>query len=968
MPPNDQTRGDDQETKPAGWMGSTQSFPTTPQSPSFFEHTDQNGFELAASIQVFDAENLPIKFGNYTLIEVIGEGGAGIVFKATPNPDQPTAKEYDFVAVKLIRPEIMASPKAAKRFEKESRLHAEVNSPYVTQHLEFGCELGVHYLVSEFVEGVGLDQVIHQLKTFPVKQSLRVVTDILKALAALHEMDVIHRDVKPGNVIASFRDGKVPTDDPTFDDYVIAKLTDFGLARHIEQSESLAMTRQKTMLGTPLYMAPEQYFESRTVDARADIYSVGVTLYQMLAGKLPFITDEAVELAEMHRVERPRPLTLVREETSEAVNNIVMKALEKEPSLRYQNASEMLADIQRAMNNEPTSLRLYPETPDKLHASVKSYDFEWTLDATAKQLWPLVSDTDRVNQAIGLPVPKFHYDHSGSERKILADANFNGMKVRWREHPFQWIVEREMSILREFSSGPFEWVTSTVELFPLAGSRTRLSHRFQVKPRGILGKLLTPFQFNFMTKRSLDRVYSRLEQLANDDSCRYACDFSFSKPTRLSSLQLKNLAQRSEQLASKISNRPLAKEFSKLLQAVAQPFAARIRPIPLAEKLECSVEESLRICLNSVEVGLLNMYWDIICPICRVSSGKASSLSRIQAHGHCEVCNLDFEIEFSKSVEVVFSAHPEIRPTEQKTYCIGGPYHAPHVLAQNRLLATQFVDIGTSLTQGSYEVCGPQIAEPAEIKVNDQAVASRAEVAVGVPSAPALPDLRSGSTCIHIENQSNIEILVRLEQTTGQSESMTASTACQHPLFKKLFPSEVIAPENLVDLSNVYLLAIKHLNSDALIDQVGDIQVRNYWTELQNKFPVDTEGCEIIECTHDSLMVSFGLIEHLLGVLNSIFTEKSDDGIPISECCFAINSGEVMTGGQANQPVAFGKTIRRTSQMLTKASVHSLVLHGGLLSAIAANHSAAYQQLLLRFNKSQKSQSGALVRLVRDKE
>jgi hypothetical protein len=197
---------------------------------------------------------------------------------------------------------------------------------------------------------------------------------------------------------------------------------------------------------------------------------------------------------------------------------------------------------------------------------------------------------------------------------------------------------------------------------------------------------------------------------------------------------------------------------------------------------------------------------------------------------------------------------------------------------------------------------------------------------------------------------------------------MTASTACQHPLFKKLFPSEVVAPENLVDLSNVYLLAIKHLNSDALIDQVGDIQVRNYWTELQNKFPVDTEGCEIIECTHDSLMVSFGLIEHLLGVLNSIFTEKSDDGIPIGECCFAINSGEVMTGGQANQPVAFGKTIRRTSQMLTKASVHSLVLHGGLLSAIAANHSAAYQQLLLRFNKSQKSQSGALVRLVRDKE
>lgn len=178
----------------------------------------------------------------------------------------------------------MASPKASQRFEKEARLHAEVASPFVTQHLEFGCEHGMHFIASEFVEGVGLDEVIGKLESLPAKHSLLVVADLLRALSALHSVGVIHRDVNPGNVIVSFRGGKKPVFDISFADYEIGKLTDFGLARHIEQSASLAMTRQQTLLGTPLYMAPEQYLESRSVDARADIYSTGITLYQMLAG------------------------------------------------------------------------------------------------------------------------------------------------------------------------------------------------------------------------------------------------------------------------------------------------------------------------------------------------------------------------------------------------------------------------------------------------------------------------------------------------------------------------------------------------------------------------------------------------------------------------------------------------------------------------------------------------------------
>ena len=915
---------------PPGELDQTQVVDSTPHSPSFFALSDDESspFDCDA-FDVFDLSSLPIAFANYTLIEKIGEGGAGIVYRAIPQNEALPTNEFEGIAVKMIRPEIVARRQAVKRFEKESRLHAEIDNPYVTKHLGFGSERGVYYIASEFIEGFPLDKIIGRLEKLPVKNSLRIAADLLKALAALHEAGVIHRDVKPANVIANFRD--VPeTESDDLGEFVIAKLTDFGLARHIEQSESLAMTRQQSMLGTPLYMAPEQHFESRAVDARADIYSAGVTLYQMLAGHTPFEADEHVELAEMHRVEHPVPLTIARPGTSEAVCKVVTKALEKDPNLRYQHAHEMLADIERILNDQPVALRMYPETPDVLDAAVKSYDFQWTLNAKPKQLWPLVSDTDRFNQALGLPAPNFNYDHSGDHPKIYADVKFNGMNVRWREHPFQWICEREMSVLRELETGPFEWVTSTVELQPLAGGKTRLIHRFQVKPRGWFGKLFTPLQFGVVIKRSLNKVYARLVKIANDTSCGYACDVSFGAEPKLTKVQSNCLNERTERLGQAIENAPLARRLGEFIRRVADPIAVRIRPLELAEQLSCQDDQALKVCFTSVEIGLLNLSWDIICPVCRIAADNISTLAQIESHAHCKVCNIDFEADFAQSVEVIFSVNPEIRNVEIKTYCIGGPYHAPHVLAQNRLLVEQHVDIGAALTPGRYAVTGPQLDRQGEIEVEANAVVHRARYIIGSDAPQNLPTVCSGDACVSIENQSDVEVLVRLEQKAKREKTLTADLACQHPLFRKLFPAEVKTAQQLVGVDNVYLLAIRHTRADELIEQVGDVQVRENWNQFQRLFPVDDNKCKIVECNHESLTASFGLLDDLLSALSTVLADvesaAENASIPIHECCFVIQSGEVMTGSAGNQPTTFGKTVRDTKKLLSQLAAGEVVL------------------------------------------
>ena len=255
----------------------------TPQAPSMYE----SDFNVDATFVLGNNEAEPISpetfvcpFGKYKLVNVIGQGGAGIVYRAESiDPDS----ENENFAIKFLRPEILSSRIGVQRFRKESRLHAEIVSPYVTRHFEFGQFKSAYFIVSEFVDGMSVSDFLSVKKGVPRKGippqlALLIVRDLLRGLSALHQAGIVHRDVKPGNLIASFDDAQ----DPTAANFRHAKLTDFGLARHIEQSESLEMTRQQTILGTPLYMAPEQYNESRSVDARADIYSVGATLFHLI--------------------------------------------------------------------------------------------------------------------------------------------------------------------------------------------------------------------------------------------------------------------------------------------------------------------------------------------------------------------------------------------------------------------------------------------------------------------------------------------------------------------------------------------------------------------------------------------------------------------------------------------------------------------------------------------------------------
>ncbi|MFM7160070.1 MAG: serine/threonine-protein kinase, partial [Planctomycetaceae bacterium] len=215
--------------------------------------------------------------GRYRLLQKLGQGGMGSVWKAEdPVDGRP-------VALKVLRSDRAADQLMTRRFHREIRLLAEVGNPHVANVLEMNCEGDLHYFAMEFVDGRDLGGLLKERRRLPEREAVSMAADVARALLEAHRQGVVHRDLKPGNILVCNPDpnGAVP-------EFPRVKLTDFGLARHVVETESLAVTQAGALMGTPLYFAPEQCSGAGRVDVRADVYSLGATLFHMLAGRPPF--------------------------------------------------------------------------------------------------------------------------------------------------------------------------------------------------------------------------------------------------------------------------------------------------------------------------------------------------------------------------------------------------------------------------------------------------------------------------------------------------------------------------------------------------------------------------------------------------------------------------------------------------------------------------------------------------------
>lgn len=265
--------------------------------------------------------------GRYEIQEIIGVGGMSVVYKAYDNVDDR------IVAVKILKDEFAGDAEFVRRFKNESKAIAVLSHPNIVKVYDVSFGEKLQYIVMEYVDGITLKEYIQKQKLITWNDAVFFTTQILKALQHAHDKGIVHRDIKPQNIIL------LPTGN--------IKVTDFGIAR-FSRTETKTLT--ENAIGSVHYISPEQA-KGEFTDERADIYSLGVVFYEMLAGEVPFEADSAVSVALMQLQKEPKRLTDINPDIPVGIEQICIHAMQKNPRDRYQTATEMLLDLEEVIRN-----------------------------------------------------------------------------------------------------------------------------------------------------------------------------------------------------------------------------------------------------------------------------------------------------------------------------------------------------------------------------------------------------------------------------------------------------------------------------------------------------------------------------------------------------------------------------------------------------------------------------------------
>ena len=274
--------------------------------------------------------------GRYEIIEELGAGGMGRVYRAF---DKKIEEE---VALKLIRPEIAAEKRTVERFRNEIKTARKITHKNVCRTHDLGEEGKAFFITMEYVRGEDLKSVIRRMGTLTAGKAVTIARQVAEGLGEAHRLGVVHRDLKPGNIMID-KDGN-------------AKIMDFGIARSLARAGT---TAEGAIIGTPEYMSPEQV-DGKPADQRADIYALGVILFEMVTGRPPFEGETAFSIANKHKSEpAPDPRTL-NPQISADLGRLILRCLEKERDQRYQTTDELLADLGTIEETLPSTQRAPP--------------------------------------------------------------------------------------------------------------------------------------------------------------------------------------------------------------------------------------------------------------------------------------------------------------------------------------------------------------------------------------------------------------------------------------------------------------------------------------------------------------------------------------------------------------------------------------------------------------------------------
>jgi class 3 adenylate cyclase len=436
------------------------------------------------------------------------------------------------------------------------------------------------------------------------------------------------------------------------------------------------------------------------------------------------------------------------------------------------------------------------------------------LSSERSQVWCAIGDTERMNRAVGLgPLQVSPNDDSSAARYVVRTVSA-GFALEYVERPFEFTEHRHFRIHREMRRGVVRSMTNEFWLLPADDGGTTVRFVLSVEPRWALFAPIVKYQLS----RFAGRIARELKQVeANVQAGKTAC-FRTSR-SEVDHLSLARAA-RSLDAALSPERRPLGRRVVDYVERAPDADVVRIRPFELADELVEDERETLAVCLYAVKSGLLELQWELVCPSCRTGTESAEALSDLPVAGHCQLCDLSFELELDRAVEATFRPSTSLRSVASGTYCIGGPRRTPHVVTQTILDGHGKAELRAPAETGRYRL----FLRGGVTSALEVAVGGTSELAVRADEAllaPATAVVAPGAN-ITIEHRGARQTHVKLERLLYASRAATAHIVSTLPEFRREFSKDLLRPGTTLRVARVALLFTDLTDSTALYSRVGD--------------------------------------------------------------------------------------------------------------------------------------------------
>jgi class 3 adenylate cyclase len=531
-------------------------------------------------------------------------------------------------------------------------------------------------------------------------------------------------------------------------------------------------------------------------------------------------------------------------------------------------------------------------------------------------VWPILARTDWLNRAIGLPPVKYDVEplpEGGS--KIIARAKILGLPLVWQEFPFEWTEPEFYQVRRVFLSGALIETVMGLRLRETkAGCAIESFARF--KTRNLFGTTLVRHVIGPKTMRDLRGLIRHVgEHLAGQQ--RAVMPKLPVSPVNSTALENGLARLRAEKFPA-----PLVKQLSTLLTESADAELSHIRPFTVAKSWRADRWDVLKLFLHATRAGLLNLRWEVLCPNCRAArTPRTASLADLASVAHCDVCNIRFDAEFDKSVELKFSVHPAVRPCDEQTFCLVGPGARPHIAAQIYIEANERREWILPVSMRELRVRSVQVKTSADLPATS----------VEISCHPEKFEFKNSDAAFFVRNPNPFPVQVALESGAGDDEILTAARVTNWQEFRDLFAAEVISPTEQVTVGSQVVLFTDLRGSTAMYSKIGDAPayalVRDHFKILHDVISANHGG--VVKTIGDAVMAVFSDLAEALAAAHAMHGElgkmNSSQKVQL-QLKSAIHVGPCLAVNANDKLDFFGSVVNLAARLVERCAGNDLVV------------------------------------------